>query len=342
MSKSRRFDLIALGEIMLRLSTSENERLQQDDTLCKRTGGAELNTAVGTAALGLKAAIISKLPDNDLTTFARNRIRFGNVDDRYIVFDKTEDARMGVYFYEYGAHPRKPRILYDRKNSSINKISVEDFDSKLYTQARCFHTSGITLALSPACRETAIEMMKRFKEQGTLISFDVNFRGNLWSGAEAKECIEGILPYVDIFFCSEDTARLTFLKEGSLKKMMKEFAQEYDLKIVASTQRIVHSPKCHTFGSVIYNAAEDAYYEEEPYRNIDVVDRIGSGDAYISGGLYGLLKYDMDCRKALEYGNACSAMKNTVLGDLIVTDLKEINAMIKDHQTTGRVSEMER
>ena len=169
MSKSRKFDLIALGEIMLRLSTSENERLQQDDTLCKRTGGAELNTAVGTAALGLRAAMISKLPDNDLTTFARNRIRFGNVDDRHIVFDRTEDARMGVYFYEYGAYPRKPRIIYDRKNSSINKISVDDFKENLYSQARCFHTSGITLALSNQCRDTAIEMMKRFKEQDTLI-----------------------------------------------------------------------------------------------------------------------------------------------------------------------------
>ena len=175
-----------------------------------------------------------------------------------------------------------------------------------------------------------------------MISFDVNFRGNLWSGPEAKECIEAILPYVDIFFCSEDTARLTFLKEGDLKNMMKEFAEEYNLKIVASTQRIVHSPKCHTFGSVIYNAVEDMYYEEEPYHNIDVVDRIGSGDAYISGVLYGLLTYNMDCRRALEYGNATGAMKNTVPGDLLIADLKEIDGMIKDHQATGYVSEMER
>ena len=342
MSETRTFDLIALGEIMLRLSTNENERLQRHDNLRKRTGGAELNTTAGVAALGLKTAVISKLPDNDLTTFARNRIRFGNVNDQYIVFDKTPDARMGVYFYEYGAYPRKPRIIYDRKNSSINKISVDEFDESLYTQARCFHTSGITLALSQNCRDTAVEMIKRFKAQGTLISFDVNFRGNLWSGPEAKECIEAILPYVDIFFCSEDTARLTFLKTGDLKSIMKEFAREYGIKIVASTQRIVHSPKCHTFGSVIYHAEEDAYYEEEPYRNIDVVDRIGSGDAYISGVLYGLLTYDMNCRKALEYGNATGAMKNTVLGDLLVADLKEIDGMIKDHQTTGYVSEMDR
>lgn len=342
MNENRTFDLIALGEIMLRLSTNENERLQRHDNLRKRTGGAELNTAAGAAALGLKTAVISKLPDNDLTTFARNRIRFGNVNDQYIVLDKTPDARMGVYFYEYGAYPRKPRIIYDRKNSSVNKISIDEFDEGLYTQARCFHTSGITLALGPNCRDTAIEMMKRFKEQGTLISFDVNFRGNLWSGPEAKECIEAILPYVDIFFCSEDTARLTFLKEGDLKNMMKEFAEEYNLKIVASTQRIVHSPKCHTFGSVIYNAVEDMYYEEEPYHNIDVVDRIGSGDAYISGVLYGLLTYNMDCRRALEYGNATGAMKNTVPGDLLIADLKEIDGMIKDHQATGYVSEMER
>ena len=342
MNENRTFDLIALGEIMLRLSTNENERLQRHDNLRKRTGGAELNTAAGAAALGLKTAVISKLPDNDLTTFARNRIRFGNVNDQYIVLDKTPDARMGVYFYEYGAYPRKPRIIYDRKNSSVNKISIDEFDEGLYTQARCFHTSGITLALGPNCRDTAIEMMKRFKEQGTLISFDVNFRGNLWSGPEAKECIEAILPYVEIFFCSEDTARLTFFKEGDLKNMMKEFAEEYNLKIVASTQRIVHSPKCHTFGSVIYNAVEDMYYEEEPYHNIDVVDRIGSGDAYISGVLYGLLTYNMDCRRALEYGNATGAMKNTVPGDLLIADLKEIDGMIKDHQATGYVSEMER
>ncbi len=342
MSDKRTYDLIAMGEIMLRLSTNQNERLQRNDNLRKRTGGAELNTATGAAALGLKTAIISKLPDNDLTTFARNRIRFGNVDDKYIVLDKSADARMGIYFYEYGAYPRKPRIIYDRKNSSVNKISIEDFGESLYAQARCFHTSGITLALSEQCRNTTIEMMKHFKERGTLISFDVNFRGNLWTGAEAKQCIEEILPYVDIFFCSEDTARLTFLKEGDIKKIMKEFAKEYDLKIVASTQRVVHSPKRHTFGSIIYNAMEDNYYEEEPYRDIDVVDRIGSGDAYISGVLYGLLSYDMDCQKALEYGNATSAMKNTVPGDLLVTDVREINAMIKDHQTTGRVSEMDR
>ncbi len=121
-----------------------------------------------------------------------------------------------------------------------------------------------------------------------MISFDVNFRGNLWTGAEARECIAKILPYVDIFFCSEETARLTFGKEGDLhSEIMKSFTEEYPISVVAATQRVVHSPKVHTFGSLIYNAKKDKFYEEEPYQNIEVVDRIGSGDAYISGALYG-------------------------------------------------------
>ena len=187
-----------------------------------------------------------------------------------------------------------------------------------------------------------IEMIKRFKEQGALISFDVNFRGNLWTGAEAKECIESILPYVDVFFCSEDTARLTFLKEGDVKSIMKSFTEEYPISIVASTQRIVHSPKRHTFGSVIYSAKEDTYYEEPPYADIEVVDRIGSGDAYISGVLYGLLAHENDYRRALEYGNATSALKNTIPGDLLSTDLKEIDGIIREHKSTGRIAEMDR
>jgi 2-dehydro-3-deoxygluconokinase len=124
--------------------------------------------------------------------------------------------------------------------------------------------------------------------------------------------------------------------------MMKSFTQEYPISIVASTQRIVHSPKSHTFGSVVYDAKNDCFYEEEPYRNIEVVDRIGSGDAYISGALYGLLAYDGDCRKVLEYGNAASAIKNTIPGDLPSISLKEIDRVIRQHQSTGKVSEMDR
>ena len=338
----KEFDLLSMGEIMLRLSPPDNERITRGSTFSKQAGGAELNSATGAAMLGLRCGIISKLPANDLGMYIKNNVRLSGVSDDYLVYDSDSDARLGVYYYENGAYPRKPRIVYDRKNASMNKISVEDYDERLYGAARCFHTSGITLALSPQVRETAVEMIKRFKAQGTMISFDVNFRGNLWTGAEAKACIESILPYVDIFFCSEDTARLTFLKEGDAKTIMKSFTEEYPISIVASTQRIVHSPKRHTFGSMIYSASEDRFYEEALYSDIEVVDRIGSGDAYISGVLYGLLAKEGDYQRALEYGNAVSALKNTIPGDLLCTDLKEIEGIIKEHKATGRIAEMDR
>ncbi|MBO4976576.1 MAG: sugar kinase [Lachnospiraceae bacterium] len=338
----KEFDLLSLGELLLRLSPPDNERMSRGGTFNKQVGGAELNAITGAAMLGLRCGIISKLPANDLGTFVKNTIRQGGVSDDYLVYDSDKDARLGVYYYENGAYPRKPRIVYDRKNTSVNKIQIADYSDNMYSSARCFHTSGITLALSPQVRETAIEMIKRFKAEGAIISFDVNFRGNLWSGPEAKECIERILPYVDIFFCSEDTARLTFLKEGDVRSIMKSFTEEYPISLVASTRRIVHSPKRHTFGSIIYSAKDDTFYEEAPYADIEVVDRIGSGDAYISGVLYGYLTYEGDYQKALEYGNAISALKNTIPGDLLCTDLKEIDGIIKEHKSTGRIAEMDR
>ncbi len=338
----KEFDLLSLGELLLRLSPPDNERMSRGGTFNKQVGGAELNAITGAAMLGLRCGIISKLPANDLGTFVKNTIRQGGVSDDYLVYDSDKDARLGVYYYENGAYPRKPRIVYDRKNTSVNKIQIADYSDNMYSSARCFHTSGITLALSPQVRETAIEMIKRFKAEGAIISFDVNFRGNLWSGPEAKECIESILPYVDIFFCSEDTARLTFLKEGDVRSIMKSFTEEYPISLVASTRRIVHSPKRHTFGSIIYSAKDDTFYEEAPYADIEVVDRIGSGDAYISGVLYGYLTYEGDYQKALEYGNAISALKNTIPGDLLCTDLKEIDGIIKEHKSTGRIAEMDR
>lgn len=338
----RPFDLLSLGELLLRLSPSNNERLVRGDAFQKQVGGAELNVAVGASLLGLHTGAITRLPSNDIGKFVKNKVRSYGISDDYFVYDSGADARMGLYYYENGAHPRKPKVIYDRKNSSFLDITPEEFPDSMYSAATCFHTTGITLALGEKTRNTAIEMMKRFKATGTIISFDVNFRGNLWTGSQAKECIEQILPYVDIFFCSEDTARLTFLKTGTAREMMKSFTEEYPITVVASTQRIVHSPKSHTFGSIVYDASKKEYYEEEPYRDIEVVDRIGSGDAYISGALYGLLTSGGDCRKAVAYGNATAAVKNTIPGDLPTSDLQEIDGIIKEHNTVGPQSEMSR
>ena len=251
-NKGRTFDLVTLGQLLLRLSPPNNERLMRCDVFEKQVGGAELNVAVGVSLLGLHTGIISKIPSHDIGSFMKGKIRSYGVSDDFFIYDKSPSARVGIYYYENGAYPRKPKVIYDRSNSSFYSLNIDEIPQEVYSATRCFHTSGITLALSPELRGTVIEMIKRFKAAGTLVSFDVNFRGNLWSGQEAKECIEQILPYVDIFFCSEDTARLTFLKTGTAREMMKSFTEEYPISVVAATQSTVHSPKRHSFGSIAY------------------------------------------------------------------------------------------
>lgn len=340
-AREKEFDALALGEILLRLSAPDNERIVRGDSFQKCVGGAELNVVSGISLLGLRTGIISKIPATDIGTYAKNRIRFCNVSDDYLIFDESKEARLGIYYYENGAYPRKASVVYDRKYTSINTIGLSEIPDSAYSSTRLFHTSGITLALSKQSREVALEMIKRFKAAGAMISFDVNFRANLWSEEEAREYIGAILPYIDILFVSEETSRRTFKKTGSLREMMKSFTDDYNISYVASTERKVISPKKHTFSSTIYNAKEDKYYEEPAYENIEVVDRIGSGDAYVAGALYGLLAYD-DCQKALEYGNASSAVKNTISGDLPSTDLKELNKIIASHKNIGEQSEMNR
>ena len=173
----------------------------------KHLGGAELNIASEIGQLGLKTAMISKIPNNLLAAFIKNQMNASRVSENYLISDTADDSRIGVYYYEYGSYPRKPRVVYDRKHSSINNIDIKDVPETMFYNTRLFHTSGITLGLGGNAQKFAIECIRKFKEQGTLISFDVNYRANLWTGEEARKCIETILPYVDIFFCSEDTAR---------------------------------------------------------------------------------------------------------------------------------------
>ena len=309
------FDLITFGEIMLRLSPPRHARIVDGDIFEKRAGGAELNVASGVALLGLRTGIVSKLPQNELGTFIKNRIRFVGVSDDYLV--------------------------YDRHQASVTRIKMSEIPDDIYHSARMFHTSGISLALCQNMQNVAVELIRRFKAAGATISFDVNYRANLWSEEDARKTIEEILPLVDVLFVSEETSRRMFKKTGDLKEIMKSYATDYGVKIVATTQRTVISPRKHNFTSIVYDARSDKFYTEAPYNDIDVIDRIGSGDAYVAGVLFGLLKYG-DPEKAMQFGNATSSVKNTVPGDLPSSDFKEIDRIIREHHSTGPVSEMNR
>ena len=157
------FDLLSLGEILLRLSPPNNERIVRGETFQKQVGGAELNVVSGVSLLGLRTGVISKLPANALGTYAKNRVRFCGVSDDYLVYDHDTDARLGIYYYEDGAYPRKPSVVYDRRHASFCKISLDELPESMFSSTKCFHTSGITLALSENTRKVGIEMMKRFK-----------------------------------------------------------------------------------------------------------------------------------------------------------------------------------
>lgn len=339
--ENKKFDLITFGEIMLRLSPPNYELMTRGDVFEKRAGGSELNVASGVALLGLRTAVISRLPKNALGTFIKNRIRFEGVSDDYLIDDASPEARLGIYYYENGAAPRKPSIVYDRMNSSITRISLEEIPENVYSSTRMFHTSGITLALNKNTRNVAVEMIKKFKAGGAKISFDCNYRANLWSESEARETIKSILPYVDILFVSEETSRRMMQKEGDLADIMKSYTEEYPVEIVCTTQRDVISPKKHNFTSTIFSARDNKLYTEKPYLGIDVIDRIGSGDAYVSGVLYGFLEYN-NVEQALYYGNATSSVKNTIPGDLPASDKQVIDSIIKNHHSDGPVSELNR
>lgn len=341
LNEKKEFDVIGFGEVMLRLSPPNKERISQGELFEKKAGGSELNVVSGISQLGLRTGIVTKLPYNEIGKFVKNKIRYYGVSDDFIINDTSECKRLGLYYYESGAYPRKPTVVYDRHESTITSISLDEIDPDIYSSTKVFHVSGISLALSEDVRKVVFQMIKRFKENGTLISFDVNYRASLWNEETARKVILPILPYIDILFVSEETSRKMLQQTGKIDEIMKKLAIEYDLKIVATTMRKVISPTKHTWQSKIYNSIDKKVYTEKPYEEIDVIDRLGSGDAYLAGVLFGMIKYQ-SVVKALEFGNAMAAVKNTILGDLPSCDYNEINQVIKSHKNSMLDTEMNR
>lgn len=331
------FDLIGFGEVMLRLSPPDKEKISQSELFEKKCGGSEFNVASGAANLGVRSALVTKLPKNKMGHFIARRIRYGTVSDDYIVWDDSDAKRLGIYYYESGVYPRKSAVVYDRAASSVCSLKLSEIPDEIYENTRIFHISSISLALSEQLRHTAIEMIKRMKKSGVAISFDVNYRAALWSEQEARDLIKTILPLIDILFVSEETSRRMMQKEGTLNEIMKSYADEYGCKIIATTRREVVSPTKHNFGSRIY--FDGKFYEEPPYKNIEVVDRVGSGDAYVAGVLYGILS-GKSIEESMSYGNALSAIKNTVSGDMSISSIDEVESVISAHRATVPQDEM--
>lgn len=331
------YDIVTMGEVLMRLAALPKHRICDGGMFCTYIGGSELNVCSGAARLGLKTAMLTRIPQNDIGKYVLREINSMGVSTDFITFDNGKDARLGTYYSEGGAAPRKPKVVYDRANSSVVRLDLNKLPENVYAETRLFHISGITLA-SEGLRTTAIEAMKRFRKGGALVSLDVNYRANLWDEEIAYRVISNVLPLVDILFVSEESSRRMFHKTGTLEEIMRSYHEQYGIQIVATSVRKVISNQKHTWNSIIYSAKTDSFFRSEPYESITVIDRIGSGDAFDAGVLYGLLEKGDENSVSL-YGDAMAALKCTIEGDLPDIDGQEVENLIVSHKSND-TSEM--
>ena len=319
------FDLVTFGEAMVRLSPPHFLRLEQTTSLDVNIGGAELNAAVAAARLGLSATYVTRLPANPLGRLLQNKAREQGVDTSYIAW--SDEDRLGVYFVEFGALPRPSAVLYDRANSAISKIQPGMVEwANLFSQAKAFHVTGITPALSSSAAETTREALSEARQANLLVSFDLNYRARLWSAEQAKNTLTPLMEYVDILFTTEeDTARVFQLKGKDYKEVALKLAERFHFKIVAITIRENITVWRNYWTAIAYHQGK--FYEDRKY-DVEIVDRVGAGDSFVGGFLYAYLTDSKDIERALKYGVALSALKHSSPGDFNWSTLEEVEKLI--------------
>ncbi len=318
-------DVVTFGEAMVRLSPPHFQRLEQAATLEVQVGGGELNVAVGVSRLGLRSAWITRLPENSLGRLVRNKAREQGVDTEHIVWAKG--GRVGLYFFEYGASPRASSVLYDRAASAISQVQAGEVNwTTAFHGARWFHTSGITPALSTSAAGATREALEAAKKAGLLVSYDLNFRSKLWSAEQARKCQEPMMELVDFLITTEEDTRVVFgigapgqkderftsVSADPYKEVARKLVDKFHFKAVAITLRENPSVWKNTWTAIVH--ADGQFYDDRKYE-LEIVDRIGGGDAFSAGFIYGYLTAG-SYQAALQYGNAYSALKHTNPGDL--------------------------
>ncbi len=319
------YDVVTFGEAMVRLSPPGFQKLEQARNLDLQVGGAELNVAVGVNRLGMKSTWVSKLPKNGLGYLIRNRVQEAGVDGSHIVW--SDKGRAGLYFVEFGSSPRASSVLYDRAYSAISTIQLGEVDwTRIFSGAKHFHISGITPALSASASEVAVEAMKTAKKEGLTVSYDLNYRKKLWSPADAKKIQEPMMADVDILITTEEDTNVVFgIKEKDYEAVAGKLAQTFGLKIVAITLREDLSVWKNNWTAIAYQ--DGKIFRDKKYE-VEIVDRVGAGDAFTSGLLYGWLRLK-DVQKGIQYGNAFAALKHTLPGDFNWATMEEVEALLR-------------
>jgi len=336
---------ITFGEIMLRLKAPGAERLLQSPLLEATFGGGEANVAVGLARLGLDVAFVSVIPDNAVGDACVGELRKQGIDTSRIV---RKGDRLGIYFLEPGANQRASKIIYDRSHSAIAEASPGDIDwDKVFEDATWFHITGITPAISLSASELSLEVVKKAKEKGVTVSCDLNFRKKLWKyGKAAPAVMRDLVKYVDIAVGNEEdcqkslgitvdvdveSGKLEAQKYGELTgKVLEMFPS---LKKIAITMRESYSADHNGWSAVLNNGSEILFSNKYDIR--DIVDRVGTGDTFSAGLIYGINNLGSD-RDALEFAVAASCLMHSIPGDLPLISIKEVESLAGG-EATGRV-----
>lgn len=308
--------VVTLGEAMIRLTPVDHQRLETTTLLEVHIGGAELNAAVALAQIGIPVAWVSKLPDNPLgRRIVREAQKFG-VDTSRVVW--AQEGRVGIYFYEKGSSPRPSTVVYDRRHSAINTLKVDELDWDFIGQAKILHLTGITPALSDLCRHLVAGCIVKAKERRMFVSFDVNYRSRLWTPEQARTTLLSLLRGVDLLICTKDDAATLFNLTVDIETIARQ---------LQASLRIPHVAVTHGDKAVV--ATPQGTFSQSGYQ-IEEIDRLGAGDAFAAGLLFGVLQGNWEL--GLKYGLAMAAIKHTIPGDWFIGTKAEIEAVMQAQQ----------
>lgn len=339
--------IVTFGEIMLRLKSPGHERFFQSPGLEATFGGGEANVAVSLSVLGKQGVFVTALPDNPMGDGALSALRSHGVDVTHI---RKAKGRLGIYFLETGANQRPSNVVYDRDASAISQIQPGFFDwAPIFAGAAWFHITGITPSLSQSCADVSLEAIEAAKKAGCKVSIDLNFRKKLWNyGKKASEVMRPLAALADLVFANEEDIQNCLgidasdvdvasgaLDAAAYEKLAAKVKKEFpNLSRVAITLRESRSADSNGWSAVL--SGTSGFRVSRKYPIDDIVDRVGGGDAFAAGFIFGLLEFGGDEAKALEFAVAASCLKHSIEGDFNLSRRSEVEALLKG-DGSGRV-----
>jgi len=339
--------IILFGEIMLRLATPEHQRFTQATSLNVSFGGGEANVAVSLANYGLNTEYVTRLPENDFGKAVLMDLRKHNVGTHHIIYG---GKRLGIYFLETGAVSRPSKVIYDRSDSSIAEIKPGMINwDEVFEGATWFHWTGITPAISESAAMVCLEGIKTANQKGIKVSCDLNFRKNLWKwGKSAGEVMPDLVRRCDIILGNEEDAEKVFgiKPEGNFIPGSSVSAGKYESVCVKLMEQFPGAKKVivtlrgsinadhNSWSGVLFDGKK--LFEAAEYQITHIVDRVGGGDSFMGGLIYGLITYPGDDQKALNFAVAASCLKHTIHGDYNLVSVYEVEQLMKG-DGSGRV-----